>query len=437
MGTVFDRVEARQRAAGHARRHAILRLKHDGLLAQLAQHGCRFQADIAAADHGHALDGGQLARQPVRLPARLDRVHARQVVSRTGQPPATASDCPDQLAVAERVSVRRREVACGVDRRHPPAGQDRDGAVGLERRRAQQDALERIVPGQMILAQRRTLIGQVRLFADQGERAREAALPQRNRSLHAGMTGPDDQNVALRVIGICPCCLRPLRRSQRLEYRGVGDTTAFARRLQAPAQAPPPQRMEKPRHQLGARGAQRMTERDRPAINVERSLSPSRTEAALPALREAMRRRLAELSDVRRCDLVGDIERPLPVGALGRLLGLDDAAAERATALTAGLFHQDDGMLGAILPPETFQAVAIFLAGELARRTASPSDDLFSVLLAAKQAGAPLGEAEIVANLSTGLMAGNASIGHFFPNLVHALWRTRTSAGRCATTWGG
>lgn len=156
---------------------------------------------------------------------------------------------------------------------------------------------------------------------------------------------------------------------------------------------------------------------------IQRSLSPSRTEASLPVLREATRRRLADLSEMRRCDLVGDIARPLLFGALGRLLGLDEAAAARATELTAGLFHQDDGMLGAILPPETFQAIAAFLTGELARRTASSSDDLFSVLLAAKQAGAPLGETEIVANLSTVLMAGNASIGHFFPNLVHALWR--------------
>jgi cytochrome P450 len=32
-------------------------------------------------------------------------------------------------------------------------------------------------------------------------------------------------------------------------------------------------------------------------------------------------------------------------------------------------------------------------------------------------------EIEIVANMTTVLMAGNASIGHFFPNLIHALWR--------------
>jgi cytochrome P450 len=33
-----------------------------------------------------------------------------------------------------------------------------------------------------------------------------------------------------------------------------------------------------------------------------------------------------------------------------------------------------------------------------------------------------MSEQQIVANMSTVLMAGNASIGHFFPNLIHALW---------------
>ncbi|WP_409192982.1 cytochrome P450 [Bradyrhizobium sp. RDM4] len=32
-------------------------------------------------------------------------------------------------------------------------------------------------------------------------------------------------------------------------------------------------------------------------------------------------------------------------------------------------------------------------------------------------------DAEIIANMMTVLLAGNASIGHFLPNLIHALWR--------------
>lgn len=155
---------------------------------------------------------------------------------------------------------------------------------------------------------------------------------------------------------------------------------------------------------------------------IQRSLSPARTDFVLPSIREETRRRIDALSPKREGDLIEDIARPILFNALGRLLGLDQEASERATALIGGLFHQDEGMLGAILQPDEFQAIAQFLAEQLDLRSVDAGDDLFSVLLTAKKEGAPLSDAEIVANLSTVLMAGSASIGHFFPNLMHALW---------------
>ena len=155
---------------------------------------------------------------------------------------------------------------------------------------------------------------------------------------------------------------------------------------------------------------------------IQRSLAPSRIEAVLPSVREETKARLAAFSDSRTCDLVADMARPILFGALGRMLGLDAEGAEQATMLCAGLFHQDEGLLGPVLQPQEFQAVFDFLGEQLARRTREKGDDLFSVLLEAQANGAPLSDQEIVANLSTVLMAGNASIGHFFPNLMHALW---------------
>ncbi|MEG3125991.1 cytochrome P450 [Sphingomonas sp. GB1N7] len=155
---------------------------------------------------------------------------------------------------------------------------------------------------------------------------------------------------------------------------------------------------------------------------IQRSLSPARTDFVLPSIREETRRRLDLLTARREGDLIEDLARPILFNALGRLLGLDQKASERATDLISGLFHQDEGMLGAILQPEDFKAIARFLAGQLDRRNVDAGDDLFSVLLSAKKDGAPLNDEEIVANLSTVLMAGSASIGHFFPNLMHALW---------------
>ncbi|WP_313802173.1 cytochrome P450 [Sphingobium sp.] len=155
---------------------------------------------------------------------------------------------------------------------------------------------------------------------------------------------------------------------------------------------------------------------------IQRSLAPARIEAILPFVREETRARLAAFADNRRCDLVADIGRPILFGALGRMLGLDAVGASKATELTAGLFHQDDGLLGSVLQPEDFQAIFAFLGEEMSKRTVEKGDDLISVLLEAQANGAPLNDQEIVANLSTVLMAGNASIGHFFPNLMHALW---------------
>ncbi len=155
---------------------------------------------------------------------------------------------------------------------------------------------------------------------------------------------------------------------------------------------------------------------------IQRGLGNARIEAMLPGIRAELADCMERLSERRECDFIADISQPILFGALGRMLGLDAAAAIRATELTKGLFHQDDGPLGSILPPETFQEIVRFLRDQLDNRKQERGDDLISVLLNAKEGGAPLSDEEIVANVSTVLMAGNASIGHFFPNVMHALW---------------
>jgi cytochrome P450 len=156
---------------------------------------------------------------------------------------------------------------------------------------------------------------------------------------------------------------------------------------------------------------------------IQRGLSNARIDIILPEMHDELVTCLKKLAGVRECDFVADISRPILFGTLGRLLGLDAEASRTATDLTAGLFHQNDGAFGSILPPEQFVAVFEFLRTQLETRRFERGDDLMSALLDAKDAGAPLSDEEIVANISTVLMAGNASIGHFFPNVIHALWR--------------
>lgn len=155
---------------------------------------------------------------------------------------------------------------------------------------------------------------------------------------------------------------------------------------------------------------------------IQRALSPSRVEAVLGAVRELNRQRLSELKDKDTFDFVSDFSSPLIFAALGMMLGLDRDSAVEASYLTRNLFEGKDGVLGPAVPTEDFAAIWGFLNGQIEKRTASPADDLFSVLLKAKEDGAPLKDDEIVGNMSTVLMAGNASLGHFFPNIIHALW---------------
>jgi cytochrome P450 len=163
---------------------------------------------------------------------------------------------------------------------------------------------------------------------------------------------------------------------------------------------------------------------------VLKGFTPGRIEAVQPGVREHARRHLAELRRRGGGDLVADLGRPLLYGALGRMLGFDDEAAQRGSELMVGLFHPTDGPMGSPLPGTMAPDVRNFLEAELRKRKSARGDDLFSVLIAAREQGANLSEEEIVANMMTVLLAGGASINHFFSNLMHALWfhpETRTA----------
>jgi cytochrome P450 family 130 len=156
---------------------------------------------------------------------------------------------------------------------------------------------------------------------------------------------------------------------------------------------------------------------------VMRGVAPARIGAMLAPLRAHVRRVLATLARQRQCDLVSEIGRPVLYGALGRMLGLDDQAADRAVEVSKNLFHAGLGPTGSPLTPEGFRDVFAFLSEQVEKRKTERGDDIISVLLDARDAGASLSDEEIIANMTTVLLAGNASIGHYFTNLMYALWR--------------
>lgn len=155
---------------------------------------------------------------------------------------------------------------------------------------------------------------------------------------------------------------------------------------------------------------------------VLKGFTPARIEAVQPGVREHTHRQLAELRRRGGGDLVTDLGRPVLYGALGRMLGFDAAAVQRGSELMVGLFHPTDGPMGSPLPGTMAPDIRGFLDAELRKRKSSRGDDLFSVLTAAREQGANLSEEEIVANMMTVLLAGGASINHFFSNFMYALW---------------
>src|SRR5258706_24248 len=155
---------------------------------------------------------------------------------------------------------------------------------------------------------------------------------------------------------------------------------------------------------------------------VLKRFTAGRIDAVQPGIRAHANRPLAELGRRGGGDLVADLGRPLLYGALGRMLGFDEEAAQRGSELMVGLFHSTEGPMGSPLPGTMAPDVRNFLDAELRKRKNSRGDDLFSVLIAAREQGANLSEEEIVANMMTVLLAGGASINHFFSNLMYALW---------------
>jgi len=156
---------------------------------------------------------------------------------------------------------------------------------------------------------------------------------------------------------------------------------------------------------------------------VMKGFTPALIQERLPAIEAHVKRVLAEVKDRGECEFMAEVSRPILYGALGRMLGLEGQAADRAAELTRELFHAGGGALGLALAPDLMKGVFDLLREQLERRKSRRSDDLFSQLLDAQNNGSGVTDEEILGNMSTVLLAGNASIGHFFSNVMYALWR--------------
>ncbi len=99
------------------------------------------------------------------------------------------------MGVAEPLARRESHGFPGpVDFGDPRPGQELDVVVAVERLRPQQQQVEADLAVQVVLRQRRALIGQHILVADQRDASVIAMLAQRRRQLEASMARADDDD---------------------------------------------------------------------------------------------------------------------------------------------------------------------------------------------------------------------------------------------------
>lgn len=144
-----------------------------------------------AADHHHALHRQQLGDHPVGIGVRADRVDAGQRMAVARQPTRVAFGRPHEITVAERAAILERDSApFRINRHYPCACHRRDRLLAPEGGGADEDALEHLFGREIVLGERRPLMRDFRLLADDRDRACKLALLQRNGGLRAAWPAP-------------------------------------------------------------------------------------------------------------------------------------------------------------------------------------------------------------------------------------------------------
>ena len=163
LGAVFGLVKFGQFCASDARQQAVLHFEQRHFAAQLAQHRGRLQPNIAAADHHRApRPCVEFRFQRIDIALVAYGVDAGQVRSRAAQPARIAARRPDQLAIANpRLVIQRDLMRHPVDLGDIGAELQLDALVGPEFFGPDHDPLERLVPGQILLGQRRAFVWRI------------------------------------------------------------------------------------------------------------------------------------------------------------------------------------------------------------------------------------------------------------------------------------
>ena len=156
--------------------------------------GRGLRADPARPDHDQAPAGGDHVPQAVAVVEGPQHVDAVEVGARDGQPAAARSRSPaaggPSRGVSPSLSVAVR--ARGVDRRHLAPAQELDLLLGVEALGVDVDRVPLGPALQVVLGERRALVGPVRLGPDEDDAPVEALLAQGLGRLRPRQARPHD-----------------------------------------------------------------------------------------------------------------------------------------------------------------------------------------------------------------------------------------------------
>jgi cytochrome P450 len=152
--------------------------------------------------------------------------------------------------------------------------------------------------------------------------------------------------------------------------------------------------------------------------------TPRRIAALEPAVIRIIESRLDHLGKLGAAgepvDFMAEFALPLPSDVIGELLGVPEEDRpwfpERVRAFGA-ILDLGSGMWRYLQAADSAASeLTEYFAGLVAKRRADPRDDLVSALVAAQGDGAPLDDAELIANLLTMFNAGFVTTTHLIGN---------------------
>lgn len=158
---------------------------------------------------------------------------------------------------------------------------------------------------------------------------------------------------------------------------------------------------------------------------ISKGVSPARVKLLSIQARAYTNEAIKKIVLEKEFDVIGSFARPILNRSLASLVGLDERYADEVDRLIEAALDTSNAPIGPVGTPAAGAALFAFLMDRIEERSEplpTDTDDFLSVLIAARDSGAPLSNEEIAANMMTVLLAGSASVVHFFGNLLNTLY---------------